>query len=115
MPLLQYFRKLQKLKLKDGNISFTNSKSLDWCKGVWLDEYVGIILKELHKEGIITDWAINLKVEKQGATNKLDGVFTRNNCLYLIECKTSNWKNTGVKTLYKIEAVLNAIGGALAK
>ncbi len=64
-----------------------------FCNGGWLEEYVYWMVKELSIKGL--DLAMNVRVEwdvkgKQQTENEFDVLFTHNNRLHLISCKTSN-------------------------
>ena len=69
-----------------------NKQECDYFSGQWLEEYMYVLLKNqlsLQDENI----GLNIKINEDGsqrlqAGNEFDILFTRNNRLYVVECKT---------------------------
>lgn len=90
---------------------FLSKQELDYLTGGWFEEYIYYLLKERIKPD---DIALGVRI-KRGETkhdNELDVVFTKNNKLFVIECKT------GVETerlfneiVYKACAIKEALLG----
>jgi len=80
--------------------------------GGWLEEYCFNELADLIKDGLIDDLVLGLKLRgKDGTDNEFDLMFTRENSLYFIECKSLDQvedKKTDI--LYKIGALQKEFG-----
>lgn len=100
------FQRAGYLTYEDGELIFTDESNRFFVAGGWMEKYAAHCLDELGMH----PW-INLEVEK-GVKNEIDVAFLRNNCLYIVECKTSMTKNkeTAEKIVYKLET-LKKIGG----
>ncbi len=83
---------------KEGQLSPTETQYLT---GNWLEEYVYHIVKE---EINPTDIAVGVDIQREGSENNndLDVVFTHDNRLYVIECKT------GIENAYVRDIVYKA-------
>ncbi|MEA2113991.1 MAG: DUF1887 family CARF protein [Thermodesulfobacteriota bacterium] len=85
-----------------------------YLTGEWFEEYVYYLIKtsfNLNEKDI----AIGVQIERGGVQNEIDIMFTRENRLYVIECKTSTYdenqnKNILNETLYKISALKKDFG-----
>lgn len=116
--LLVQCKKAGKLDYDERRILLFNEKCRGWCRGHWLEDYVHGILVHLEKEGKIRSWATAVKVEKDGVENELDGIFTANNRLYILECKTTRLLPRfngqkhlpAVKDFYKADSIRASMG-----
>ncbi len=75
------------------NLHIPTADKIFFCNGGWLEEYVYWMVKELSLKGL--DLAMNVRVEwdgkgRQQTENEFDVLFTHDNRLHLISCKTSN-------------------------
>ncbi len=83
---------------KEGQLSPTETQYLT---GNWFEEYVYHVVKECINP---TDIAVGVDIKREGSEdhNDLDVVFTHNNRLYVIECKT------GIEDVYFRDVVYKA-------
>lgn len=87
---------------------------MKYLTGDWFEEYVYLLLKEylsLDDDAI----ALGVQIERENVNNEIDIMFTRENRLYVIECKTSIYdsnqeKNILNDTLYKLSALKKDFG-----
>jgi hypothetical protein len=85
-----------------------------YLTGEWFEEYVYHLIKtNFHLDE--ADIAIGVQIEREGVKNEIDIMFTLENRLYVIECKTSTYdenqeKNILNETLYKISALKKDFG-----
>lgn len=79
--------------------------------GGWLEEYIFCKLYQLKGKGI-TDVCLNLFLKSpKGATNEFDIMFTYENALYFVECKSLNQEHDPkLDSLYKIGALQTDFG-----
>ncbi len=94
---------------KDDNISIKlNRSNLRYLTGGWLEEYCFNEMAELTGKGI-DDVVLNLKLRK--GENEFDVMFTKDNALYFVECKSLD-QETDKKAdiLYKIGALQKEFG-----
>lgn len=101
-----------KLSYNGNIIAFTDEKARQWCNGIWLEEYVQSVLTRLKAENRIHSWAPARKTASQAGGNEIDALFTINNRLYVIECKSSYLDS---KILYKLDSVGGRLGGILTR
>ncbi len=96
-----------KLKIK----CFINSDLHHYFIGGWLEEYVYNILHDLKPQGI-TDVQLNLQlISSQGAQNEFDVMFTYENALYFVECKSLDQEHDKEQDiLYKVGALQTDFG-----
>lgn len=98
--------------IANGYVSKTIEKSaIDFFTGGWLEEFCFNCLFELIGEGI-DDVVIGPQIRNaQGRENEFDVMFTRDNALYTVECKSLD-QNEDRKTdaLYKIGALQKEFG-----
>lgn len=117
IKVLEVCRGAGKLDWGAGKVRFRDERSRKWCNGIWLEEYVKTVLASLQDEGRIYSWASGLELKGQGADNELDAVFTANNRLHVLECKT--FRLTGAaraaSIIYKADSVRGRVGGIFAK
>lgn len=114
---LEICKSAGKLDYTDSTIIFRDEEARKWCNGGWLEEYVQAILSRLEAEGRISSWASGVQVIREGSRNELDAIFTANNRLYVIECKTSRMdeKNSPSSILYKADSINGRLGGIFTK
>ena len=94
---------------KGDNISIKlNRSTLRYLTGGWLEEYCFNEMAELKGKGI-DDVVLNLKLRK--GENEFDVMFTKDNALYFVECKSLD-QETDKKAdiLYKIGALQKEFG-----
>lgn len=106
----QGFFSLMNIDYDGNNISkkLTHSE-IGFLTGGWLEEYC---LNEILKIEGIDDVVIGLKLmNKQGSDNEFDVMFTKDNSLHVVECKSLD-QNDDKKTdaLYKIGALQKEFG-----
>lgn len=101
----------------DSLVIFRDNEALSWCKGLWLEEYVQGVLARLAAENRISSWASSVTLSSNGTRNELDAVFTANNRLFVIECKTSRQDNAGTTAsiLYKADSINGRVGGIFTR
>ena len=79
--------------------------------GGWLEEYVYNILYDLKPQGI-SDVQLNLQlISSQGTQNEFDVMFTYENALYFVECKSLDQEHDKEQDiLYKVGALQTDFG-----
>ena len=87
----------------------------DFLTGGWLERFCFNELNELREQGIFNDIGINVRVRNLStgmeAENEFDVLFTYNNNLYMIECKSLNQGHDAeTDILYKISALQADLG-----
>jgi len=106
----QGFFSLMKIEYDGENISKRLSRSeICFLTGGWLEEFC---LNEIRKVEGIDDVVIGLQLmNKQGSVNEFDVMFTNDNSLFVVECKSLD-QNDDKKTvaLYKIGALQKEFG-----
>ncbi len=106
----QAFFSLMDIKYDGDNISKKLARSeVGFLTGGWLEEFC---LNEIQKVQGINDVVIGLKLmNKQGSDNEFDVMFTKDNSLFVVECKSLD-QNDDKKTdaLYKIGALQKEFG-----
>lgn len=93
---------------------FLNKKEIGYLTGDWFEEYVYNLLKKtlkLNKEAIAKD----IHIQRQNVDNQFDVMFTIDNSLHVIECKTSIYdensnKNILNESIYKLAALKRDFG-----
>lgn len=88
-----------------------NKSEINYLTGGWLEEFCFVKVSELVGQGI-DDAVIGLQLRNsQGGNNEFDIMFTRDNALYFIECKSLD-QNEDKKTdaLYKVGALQKELG-----
>ncbi|MDX9708203.1 MAG: DUF1887 family CARF protein [Trichloromonas sp.] len=105
---------------RERRLVFHSQPGWDLIRGGWLEMYLAPILKNLKKEGLVTDFAINLEVlSPKGVKNEMDAVFTAKNRLHIIECKsgrmTGGRVNRADTVVYKLDNLRDLIGGDYGK
>jgi hypothetical protein len=95
-----------------------------FVNGGWLELYVFDRLMHLRGElRVIQDLGRNVSVERDARSgtvpNELDVAVLAENRLYLVECKTRQWRGgvngPGAESLFKLEALTDLFGGLQAR
>lgn len=87
-PLPKFERFLKKIRFVPENPGILNKYELDWLTGGWFEEYTYYIAKEaVSPDDIKMAFRIWVGKDKE-RMNELDVIFTKNNKLFVIECKT---------------------------
>ena len=133
LEALDIAKTLEKLDFTADKISYPTENALEWCNGVWLEDYVKKTLYQMKADKLIDDWGSGVEIDyrnplshtkKGDSKNELDGVFTCRNRLFLIECKTINLErkpnsskpeNTLEDAIYKLDSLNKTLGGALSR
>ncbi|MCB5250578.1 MAG: DUF1887 family CARF protein [Candidatus Cloacimonetes bacterium] len=88
---------------------------MDYITGGWFEEYIYHHLNQF----AITDIKTGLNIEHENLTNEIDIAFTKDNGLYVIECKTSmkdsDNKSIANDTIFKLDALSNLMGIGVKK
>jgi len=92
----------------------------EFLTGGWLERFCFNELYELKEEGVFNDIAINVNVRNiskgKEAENEFDVLFTYNNNLYMVECKSlSQGHDLETDILYKISALQADLGRLTTK
>ena len=92
----------------------------EFLTGGWLERFCFNELNELKEREIFNDLGINVKVRNlsagMGAENEFDVLFTFNNNLYMVECKSLNQAHDSeTDILYKISALQADLGRLTTK
>lgn len=105
------------ITIRGNAVTFPSLSSVEFASGGWLEEHAYRIVSSLNP----TDAKIGVKIRwdsnRSGAPdNEYDVVFTVNNRLYLVECKTKRFRgndveNAGEDAVYKLETLREAAGG----
>lgn len=115
--LVRLYEKNGLLKLNKKELVFHSKPSADFVSGGWLEEYVHSVVKTLNPTDILmnvkTEW--DQKAEKP-PTNEYDVIFTYNNQLFIIECKTKRFEGKDIETssaepIYKLDSLKDYAGG----
>lgn len=96
---------------ENGDYKKTLTKDdIEYITGGWLEEYCFNELNDFVGKGI-DDIVINIMAGTEQRMNEYDVVFTKDNALYTIECKSlSQAHDTKAEILYKIGALQNDFG-----
>lgn len=118
--LLALCDSLKMLQRFDDQIIFASQDARHWCNGLWFEDYVASVLYKLKQENIIQSWAMSVEVHKNDIKNELDAIFTVDNRLFIIECKTAAMQKTGntervTPIVYKADSLNDKLGGIYAK
>lgn len=105
----------------DGNaVTFPELSSVEFASGGWLEEYVYRTVSSLNPTDVKMNVKISWDIKKRRPDNEYDVVFTLNNRLYLIECKTKRFQGkdverAGEESIYKLDNLRDAAGGLFGK
>ncbi len=94
--------------IKGSSVSASLDKyDIEYLTGGWFEEYVFITLYEMKNEGIIDDVVLKMQtlVSNLAVHNELDVAFTKDNKLFIVECKSLDPDDEINKNaLYKIQS-----------
>lgn len=110
--LLENCKKCGLLNYDSSKIQFVNEQARKWWHGFWLEEYVRFRLASLRSERLISTWSDSVITKGKNSTNELDALFTVNNRLYFIECKTGK---LDANPVYKAFSLRENLGGSFAQ
>lgn len=104
---------MKKLRFSQDSISVSkklNRSEIRYWTGGWLEEFCFNGVSDLVGKGI-DDVVINLKLKKEQNENEFDVMFTKDNALYFVECKSLDQeKDKETDILYKIGALQKEFG-----
>ncbi|HQJ95370.1 MAG TPA: DUF1887 family CARF protein [Syntrophorhabdaceae bacterium] len=119
--IIELYEKFGILKFDDNVIRLPDLEDVEFISGGWLEEYVFHAVTTLS----VTDvrMGVEVKYDTPGSrypTNEYDVVFTHNNRLFLIECKTKRFEGAdrasfNDEPIYKLENLRDAAGGVYGK
>lgn len=103
-PLFELFSKKGFIQyFDDQEVQFKDEKSREFCRGIWLEEY---IFNELRQLDQLQDFATSVNIKSQeGNENEFDAVFLYKNNPYIIEAKTSKAAENGKEIIYKLDSL----------
>ncbi len=107
--LPEEYQLLHKLGMGGRTINRTLSKyGIRFLTGDWLSDYCYNEVRKLQVDDCVT--GIEL-INPDGANNEFDVMFTKDNALYIVECKSLKQKtDKGANILYKISALQHDFG-----
>jgi len=106
---------------KDNTLTFSSLLNVEFASGGWLEEYACRIVSSLDPTDVKMGVKIRWDLKKTDIPdNEYDVVFTVDNRLYLIECKTKRFQGrdieqTGEESIYKLDSLRDAAGGLYGK
>ncbi len=107
--LLQLFQDQGAIRYYDDKkIKFADEDGRRFCRGFWLEDWVGSELRELNRRVKLQDYASSIVIGSGSNTsNEIDAAFLYNNRLYLIECKTAGLDEDAKSAppLYKLDSL----------
>lgn len=125
LDLIDRFGELDLLQLRGDKLRFADEAARFYVNGGWFEEHVYSELFNLRGEiKGFQDLGRGIEVARQSPRgeipNELDVAFLADNRLYLIECKTRNWRsdfaaNAGADALYRLDALGDLLGGLQAR
>jgi len=100
---------LNKFGMDERNISRRlNRLEIGFITGDWLSDYCFDALSRLKVDDCVTGVEL---IDKNGNPNEFDVMFTKDNALYIVECKSLKQKaDKGADILYKIAALQDSFG-----
>ena len=100
---------LGRLGLRGGRIEKRlNRLETGFLTGDWLSDYCYDELRKLGVDDCVTGVEL---IDKNGNPNEFDVMFTKDNALYIVECKTLKQKgDKGADILYKLSALHDSFG-----
>lgn len=119
--ILELFEMHGILKYYNGLIQFSALEDIEFASGGWLEEYVFHTVKSINITDVRMGVEINLDTINPKLTmNEYDVIFTHNNRLFLIECKTKRFEGadragTNDEPIYKLKNLRDAAGGIYGK
>lgn len=117
-PVLSICQNFGLLKYARRTVRFHGRDACQWCNGIWLENYIQMVLDGLHADKKINSYACAVKTSCDGVSNELDGVFTAKNQLFVIECKAGSMKKSSSlvpQILYKADSLRERLGGIFTK
>ena len=96
---------------KKSEIGFISGEDITYITGGWFEDLVFYITKEIRKPDDIVCGVEILKKGDEKSKNELDVVYTKDNKLYIHECKTA-WERGGMfnEIVYKATAIKSLFG-----
>ena len=121
--LIALFSDNKLLRLEKNRLIFASEEDRFYVNGGWLEQHVYGQCLNIKKQTGIQDIGRSVQVDRQHqgkpVRNELDITFLKDNRLYIIECKTKNFKDkdqgAGADTLYKLDTLKDLLGGLQAK
>ncbi len=121
--LIDLFSESKLLRLEKNRLIFATEQDRFYVNGGWLEQHVYGQCLNIKKQTGIQDIGRSVQVDRQHqgkpVRNELDITFLKDNRLYIIECKTKNFKDkdqgAGADTLYKLDTLKDLLGGLQAK
>jgi len=120
--LIDRLEQIQVLSVQNDRLLFSDEEARFYANGGWLEQYVFATANSLKKSiDKIQDTAQALEITRGDgkSRNELDVVILANNRLHLIECKAKNFKrgdaSSGVETIYKLDSLVDNVGGLQAR
>jgi len=113
--LLDLFAQENLLEVSGSDVRFRDEDARFFVNGGWLEHHVFSVIHHIRSANPhIHDLAQGLEVQRGEVRNELDVAFLCDNRLYLIECKTKQFKQGGSDVVYKLDALTDALGGLRA-
>lgn len=107
---IELLAKIGFAKDKNGYTKHLSQSEIIYLTGGWLEEFCYNGLLQFKGNGI-DDIVIGIIPEKQGSKNEFDVMFTKDNALYTIECKSlDQGDDPKAEALYKIAALQKEFG-----
>lgn len=108
---IDLIRQLGLLRSEENLSKLMTRSEIRYITGGWLEEFCFCELNQLNGKGI-DDIQLSLTLQNNnGAKNEFDVMFTKDNALYLVECKTLDQHNLNYRDiLYKIGALQQDFG-----
>ena len=113
------------LSMQGQKLKFPDEKARFYVNGGWLEEHVFGVLFNLRADlRTVQDVAHSVDLVRQTARgevpNEIDVACLADNRLYLIECKTRQWKGkaegmAGAQALYRLDTLADLLGGLQAR
>lgn len=114
--LLDLFAQENLLEVSGSDVRFRDEDARFFVNGGWLEHHVFSVIHHIRSANPhIHDLAQGLEVQRGEVRNELDVAFLCDNRLYLIECKTKQFKQGGSDVVYKLDALTDALGGLRAR
>ncbi len=119
--LIALFESFGIVSIRDGAMEFPRLSDVDFISGGWLEEYVFSVVGSLP----VTDLRMGVTVKwdqtgRNAPINEYDVIFTHENRLFLVECKTKRFlgadrEESNDELIYKLETLKEAAGGLYGK
>lgn len=104
------------MKQQQGRLVFSNEEARFFANGGWLEWHLHRELCALKAECGIQYMALGLQLQHGGGKNELDVAILARNSLYIVECKTRNFKQNDKASdaIFKLDS-LSKLGGLRTK